>query len=437
MLTNNRRILVVDDSDAIHRDFLEILKPRRSAFDLDAMEASIFGVRAAAPPVLDFELTFASQGSEALEKVQQARGVAAPYALAFVDMRMPPGWDGLETLTHLWAADPTLQAVICSAYSDHSWAEITEKLGVTDRFLILKKPFDPVEVRQIACALTEKWNQAERSSRAEADLRRSEAKNRGILTALPDALLVVARDGVCRDYKPTRGAAAPALVFRPGESISAALGETFGAQMGTYVELAIDTGNAQSFELRHEDKGGVRHFEARVAGLDADEALVLLRDVTEERQRDEAIVQQRAREDAMRAQNETLLSISTPLIPITDDIVVMPLVGEFEALRLQHAQETLLQGIVARGARVAILDLTGVPRVTPVVADEIVRMAQGVRLLGAEVMLTGIRPEVAQTLVALGEGFSGLSTQRTLQSGIAFAMGRRPGGRGGASCERT
>ncbi|MDI1476472.1 response regulator [Polyangium sp. y55x31] len=394
-------------------------------YDLDAMEASIFGARTAAPPVLGFELSFASQGAEALEKVRQARDVAAPYALAFVDMRMPPGWDGLETLTHLWAEDPTLQAVICSAYSDHSWAEITAKLGVTDRFLILKKPFDPVEVRQIACALTEKWNQAERSAHAEADLRRSEAKNRGILTALPDALLVVTRDGTCRDFKPARGAAATALVFRPGEPISAVLGEELGAQMAERVGLAIDTGNAQIFELRREKEGGARHFEARIAGIDAEDALVLLRDITEDRQRDAAMKEHRARENALRAQAETLLSISTPLIPITDDIVVMPLVGELEPSRMLHAQETLLQGIVARGARTAILDLTGVPRVTPEIADEIVRIAQSARLLGAEIMLTGIRPEVAQTLVNLGQGFSGLSTQRTLQSGIAFAMGRR------------
>ncbi|WP_272426854.1 response regulator [Polyangium jinanense] len=424
-MSKNRRILVVDDSDSIHRDFQEILKHRMYTYDLDAMEASIFGGHTAASPVLGFELSFASQGAEALEKVRKARDVAAPYALAFVDMRMPPGWDGLETLTHLWAEDPTLQAVICSAYSDHSWADITAKLGVTDRFLILKKPFDPVEVRQIACALTEKWNQADRSAHAEADLRRSEAKNRGILTALPDALLVVTRDGTCRDFKPARGAVASTLVFRTDEPISAVLGEELGAQMADHVGLAIDTGSAQIFELRREQEGGARHFEARVAGLDAEDALVLLRDVTEERQRDEAIKQQRAREDALRAQAETLLSISTPLIPITDDIVVMPLVGELEPLRMRHAQETLLQGIMARRARTAILDVTGVPRVTPVTADEIVRIAQSARLLGAEVMLTGIRPEVAQTLVALGESFSGLSTQRTLQSGIAFAMGRR------------
>jgi len=423
--SNNRRILVVDDSDAIHRDFIEILKPPRDTSELDAMEASIFGEHRAAAPTLGFELSFASQGAEALEKVRHARGAAAPYALAFVDMRMPPGWDGLETLTHLWAEDPTLQAVICSAYSDHSWSEITAKLGVTDRFLILKKPFDPVEVRQIACALTEKWNQAERSSRAEADLRRSEAKNHGILEALPDALLVVARDGACRDFKPARGAGSPALVFRPGEPISATLGDEVGAQMGERVGLAIDSGQAQLFDFQREGESGPRHFEARVAGIDAEEALVLLRDVTEERQRDEAIKQQRAREEAMRAQTETLLSISTPLIPITDDIVVMPLVGELEPLRMQRVQETLLEGIASRGARVAILDVTGVPRVTTVAADQIARIAQSARLLGAEVMLTGIRPEVAQTLVTLGQSLSGVSTQRTLQSGIAFAMGRR------------
>ena len=81
-----------------------------------------------------------------------------PYALAFVDMRMPPGWDGLETIKHLWAHDHHLQVVICTAYSDYSWQETIAELGQNDKLLILKKPFDPTEIRQIALAMTEKWH---------------------------------------------------------------------------------------------------------------------------------------------------------------------------------------------------------------------------------------------------------------------------------------
>jgi len=104
-----------------------------------------------------FELDYAYQGQAALVLVQMARQEGRPYAVAFVDMRMPPGWDGLETIERLWEADGRLQVVICTAYSDHSWADIAARLGTSDRFLILRKPFDPIEVQQIAASLTRKW----------------------------------------------------------------------------------------------------------------------------------------------------------------------------------------------------------------------------------------------------------------------------------------
>src|ERR1051326_1170424 len=75
-------------------------------------------------------------------------------------MRMPPGWDGIETIEKIWKKDPSLEIVICTAYSDHSWADVLRRLGRTDRLLILKKPFDTVEVSQLACSLTEKWHLA-------------------------------------------------------------------------------------------------------------------------------------------------------------------------------------------------------------------------------------------------------------------------------------
>ncbi|MBI3106108.1 MAG: response regulator, partial [Candidatus Rokubacteria bacterium] len=105
-----------------------------------------------------FELDSAYQGEEGLGKVRHAIQRGSPYAMAFVDIRMPPGWDGVETIHRLWQEDESIQAIICTAYSDYSWEAIASRLGRTDRLLILKKPFDNIEVRQIACALARKWN---------------------------------------------------------------------------------------------------------------------------------------------------------------------------------------------------------------------------------------------------------------------------------------
>ncbi|MBK7875521.1 MAG: response regulator [Planctomycetes bacterium] len=153
-----RRILVVDDNPAIHADFRKILgaKEQPNAGLKDA-KAAFFGKAAVKDVEQPYEIDAASQGREALERVRASLAEGAPYALAFVDVRMPPGWDGVETIARLWEADPDLQCVICTAFADYSWEEMIAKLGRTDRLLILKKPFDPIEACQIASAMTEKW----------------------------------------------------------------------------------------------------------------------------------------------------------------------------------------------------------------------------------------------------------------------------------------
>jgi two-component system, NtrC family, sensor kinase len=153
----NRRVLVIDDNAAIHDDFRKILVPNRDTAELEDAEAAFFGVPVDSLPGLDFELDSAHQGKDGFELVRTAVVEERPYAMAFVDMRMPPGWDGLTTIEHLWKADPDLQVVICTAYSDQSWGDICERLGKSDQLLILKKPFDNTEVSQLALALTEKW----------------------------------------------------------------------------------------------------------------------------------------------------------------------------------------------------------------------------------------------------------------------------------------
>jgi two-component system NtrC family sensor kinase len=160
-LVRNSRVLVIDDTHAIHDDIRKVLAPARgSESELDSTEALLFGDAAAREPVKEFTVDSAYQGREGLEKVRQAVQSGAPYAVAFVDIRMPPGWDGITTIGRLWRADPNLEVVVCTAYSDYSWSEMVADLGHTDRLLILKKPFDNAEVRQMVCALTEKWNLA-------------------------------------------------------------------------------------------------------------------------------------------------------------------------------------------------------------------------------------------------------------------------------------
>jgi len=156
-----RRILVIDDNDAIHRDFRKTLEySEEPSARLASAKAALFGETAESSGKdcrLKFELETALQGEEGLKKLLAALNENRPFNVAFVDMRMPPGWDGVQTIQKLWEVDPNVQVVICTAYSDYSWEEISRKLGLTDRLLILKKPFEPVEITQIATSLSEKW----------------------------------------------------------------------------------------------------------------------------------------------------------------------------------------------------------------------------------------------------------------------------------------
>ncbi len=152
------RVLIVDDNPAIHEDFRKILC---SVSDEDAaadeLESLIFGSQAKTESKVTFELDSAFQGQSALEKIKEALSEGRPYALAFVDVQMPPGWDGVTTVNHLWEVDPGLQVVICTAYSSYSWKDMRSVLKQTDSLLILKKPFDQVEIQQMAHTLVRKW----------------------------------------------------------------------------------------------------------------------------------------------------------------------------------------------------------------------------------------------------------------------------------------
>ncbi|MDX1837274.1 GGDEF domain-containing response regulator [Legionella taurinensis] len=209
---NDLKIIVIDDNKAIHQDFIKILSVNE-ADDLSGVEKKLFGdVGAPKKSVLPyFQIDTASQGQEGAKMVEDAFKAGNPYALAFVDIRMPPGWDGVETVKHIWGIDPEIQVVICTAYSDYSWEETVDQLGQKENLLILKKPFDNIAVRQLAYALTKKWQllQEKRDYTKMLEERVDERTNslqellsvaRGTLESSADGILVLNNENQVVNY---------------------------------------------------------------------------------------------------------------------------------------------------------------------------------------------------------------------------------------------
>jgi rsbT co-antagonist protein RsbR len=153
-----------------------------------------------------------------------------------------------------------------------------------------------------------------------------------------------------------------------------------------------------------------------------------IRDVTAARRAKEVQRATAVQEELIRAQAAMLAQLSTPLLPISDRVVVLPLIGEVNEARASQVIETLTRGVFTHRAAIAILDITGTTVVGTQVADMLVRAARVVQLLGAQVILTGIRPEVAADLVDLGTDLGGIITRGTLQQGVTYAL-TRAGGR--------
>lgn len=153
------RVLVIDDNPSIHEDFQKVLcQERYASSELEAMENTIFGPPPESPnKQRRFRVDSAHQAHEGLARVYHALQEEEPYAMAFVDVRMPPGWDGIEVIPRLWVADPNLPVVLCTAYSDYTWEQIFAKLGNTDHLFILKKPWERIELLQLAHTLAERY----------------------------------------------------------------------------------------------------------------------------------------------------------------------------------------------------------------------------------------------------------------------------------------
>ena len=192
--------------------------------------------------------------------------------------------------------------------------------------------------------------------------------------------------------------------------------------------LILSQGEPQDFEeQRRDDTGAVRDFLTTKFPLtDASGAVTGVCGIaTEITERKRAAEERTALQlQVIEAQRAALRELSTPLIPLAEGVLAMPLIGTIDAARAEQILQTLLDGVSEQRARVAILDITGVKIVDAQVASALINAAHAVRLLGAHVILTGIRAEVAQALVHLGADLSDLTTRSTLQSGIAYALKR-------------
>lgn len=185
----NRRILIVDDLPAIHDDFRKILGPVRTSARLEAAEERLFGTSPPRRTPTAYALTFAAQGEDAVRHVEDALRRGQPFSVAFVDMRMPPGIDGADTIARIWNIDPRIEIVVCTAYADRSQEEMVGLLGRSEGLLVLKKPFDVVEVQQMADALTQKWTMSRMVRRQQEELARRSSTAPGVAREprVPDA----------------------------------------------------------------------------------------------------------------------------------------------------------------------------------------------------------------------------------------------------------
>ncbi len=158
-----KRILLVDDNEAIHEDIVSILIGHQTKGNpkLLEIEDKLFGGVASTSrdvtKTISYDIGHAYQGEEAVNMVDKSYAEGNPYSLIFMDVRMPPGINGIEAIKQIWEKYPYTEIVICTAYSDYSWDKIVNTLGLTDKLLFMKKPFDATALKQAALTLTTKW----------------------------------------------------------------------------------------------------------------------------------------------------------------------------------------------------------------------------------------------------------------------------------------
>ncbi|MDI3289035.1 PAS domain-containing protein [Polyangium sp. 15x6] len=259
-----------------------------------------------------------------------------------------------------------------------------------------------------------------------ASARASEAELRDMFTAMMDVVLVLDAEGRYRKIVPTR----PDLLYRPSdELLGKRLVDVLPMALASEFMAGIRTSLAEkklvTTEYSMQLEGRDVFFSAHISPMSDGEVMFVARDVSDRKRAEEAVAEAIRKQAVIEAQAAALAALSTPLIPITDEIMVLPLIGILDAQRMQQVMDALLSGVTERGARTVILDITGIAVVDAQVADALVQVARAVQLVGADVVFTGIRRDVAQALVDIQANLGGVVTRSTVQSGIAFAMARR------------
>jgi diguanylate cyclase (GGDEF)-like protein len=271
------RLLMIDDNPAIHQDYRKILTGRDDT-QMSAAEAALFGESQSTVSRPVFDVDSALQGRDGVELARRALAEGRPYSVAFVDMRMPPGWDGLETIENLWKIDPEIQVVVCSAYSDYDWMELLARLGRSDKLIVIKKPFEPIEILQSASALSRKWQNARALKRHVEGLERVvtdrtrglEAANRQLrhlashdsLTGLPNRLLLDDRitQAIAQANRQSHGFAVAVLDLDRFKLINDSLGHHAGDELLCEVSARL--------------KGAIRAVDS-IARLGGDEFVII------------------------------------------------------------------------------------------------------------------------------------------------------------------
>lgn len=319
-----RRILVIDDNESIHADFRKVFEPEERPTSLLRAKAALFGKTTPAENTArpKFKLDCAQQGQEGLRMVQAAREAGEPYQVAFVDMRMPPGWDGLETIRHIWQVDAEIQVVVCTAFSDHDVDEINSVLGYSDRLLVINKPFDRAEVIQAANALSEKWRLKRAAGTRLDELehlvqeRTAEIEHALLhdkLTGLPNRTLLLERVNGCIERRRRHADHRFAVLFLDFDRFKL-INDSLGHETGDL--MLIEVARRLQNELRSTDVIGHSSTAARLGG---DEFIVLLDDLREES--DAARVASRLLEATSRPYplNGQMLQITTSIGIATSD----------------------------------------------------------------------------------------------------------------------
>ena len=273
MIRSRARILAIDDETLIHDALRRAFESSSAPDTLAAVEAALFGEEGptgTASRIPSVEFTCATQGEQGLTLLRKAMAEEKPFDLAIVDMRMPPGWDGLETIEHLWKADASLPVILCTAYSDRSFDEMLAHLGVTDRLLILKKPFDVIEIQQMVLALT-------RRREVEGKLRDSALYDP--VTSLPNRVLASDRITRCIERRRRDGGFNFALLFLDVQGFRL-INESLGYDTGD--QVLAELGARFSKIVRSLDTvtrpGAGSGMAARLGG---DEFIVLLEGVSD------------------------------------------------------------------------------------------------------------------------------------------------------------